>query len=440
MKRLCLLALVSCAHHAKTIDVPDVCRDHGDANACIGWAMDLVYLGANDRRYDDPALAAYVGAVANKIARVAGLDHVRVRLLDDDGAEASALGGDIVYVNRGILARLDDEAELAALLGHEVTHLVAKHTADLLHSDEDALMSDEERLRRRDDDEALADERAVAWITAAGYEPSAVLDMMRAIQRNDDGTDPPPGEALDRTAPEDDHPPVSIRMARIARLVAGRRGGVRNRAAFLAHVEGLVVGEDPRRGRIDHGVWIHAASRLAIDLPRSWQATGGEALEVKSPDGATINVSTVARTWADLLREVLEDAHDRVVAGRDALVGTVSSTKSEGAGDDATKISINADALGTPTAILDEGDRALVLGAGGTHARTRLDQVLALVRPATDEEVEGAHPRRLHLRAADRAGTVAQLAKTLCKDPAASRALDDPARAVARGDLIKCVE
>ena len=437
-KWILALLLVACAHHAKGLDVSDVCRDHGDANACIGWAMDLVYLGAGDRRYDDPALAAYVGAIATKIGRAAGLDHVRVRLLDDEGAEASALGGDIVYVHRGILARLDDEAELAALLGHEVTHLLAKHTADLVHSDEDALMSDEERLRRRDDDEALADERAVAWVTAAGYDPSAVLDMMRAIQRNDDGSDPAPGLGLDRAAPEDDHPPVSIRLARIARMVAGRRGGARNRAAFLAHVEGLVVGEDPRRGRVEHSTWIHAASGLAIDLPRSWKASGSEALELTSPDGATINVSAVARSWADLLREVVEDTHTRTIAGRETTIGTVKSTQGGDAGD--PKITINADALGTPTAIVDDGEHVLVIGAGGTHARARLDQLLALVRPATRAELDGAPPHRLHLRAAPRDGTVAQLAKTLCKDPAASRALDDPTRRVAAGDPIKCVE
>ena len=284
MRWILALGLLGCAHHA-AVELPEVCRGKADATACIGWATDLAYVGAGDLRYDDRDLEAYVNEVAQKIGRAAGMDRVDVRLLDGGDPEARALGGDIVYVDRGVLARLDDEAELAGLLGHEVTHLVARHTADLLHSDEDSAMSDDERLRRRDDDEALADERAVEWTAAAGYDPSAVLSMMRAIQRNDDGSEPAVGAGLERTTPEDDHPPSGIRLARIARLVAGRHGGVRNRARYLAHVEGLVVGADPRRGRMENMTWIRARSGIALDVPKGWKLGDQAPLAFTSPDG-----------------------------------------------------------------------------------------------------------------------------------------------------------
>jgi predicted Zn-dependent protease len=440
VKIFSLVAIAGCAHHAAAT-LPEVCRGKADASACVGWAYDLAYVGAGDLRYDDRALEAYVNGVAQKIGRAAGMDRVDVRVLDGGDPEASALGGDIVYVDRGVLARLDDEAELAGLLGHEVTHLVAKHTADLVHSDEDSAMSDDERLRRRDDDEALADERAVEWTAAAGYDPSAVLSMMRAVERDDDGSEPAIGIGLDLTTPADDHPPSGVRLARIARLVAGRRVGVRRREEYLAHIDGVVVGDDPRRGRMENMTWIRARSGIALDVPKGWKLSDQSPLGFASPDGATLIVMPVDRSWLALITPMLTVATTRRIADRDVTIGvTMPSDDAGRAGPDDPKITVNADARGTPTALVDEGDHATMLVVTGTHAHAHLLALLGGLRAATEAELRGSAPKRLHLHAAPRAGTVAALAKLVCRDPAAGRAFDDPARMVAKGDPIKCVE
>jgi predicted Zn-dependent protease len=437
---LLALAAAGCAHRAD-FRLPAACTGKTDPEACVGWAMDVAIVGAADLRSDDRAVEAYVEDVARRIAKVAGLRKVEVRLLDGDDPEASALMGDIIYVHRGVLVRLDDEAELAALLGHEITHLIARHTADLMHSDEDAAMSEDERLRRRDDDEALADERAVEWTAAAGYDPRAVLSMMRAIARLDDGREPPPDEGLDRDVPDDDHPPLSIRLARIARIVGGRHGGARNREAFLAAIDGMVVGGDPRRGRIENMTWIRARSGIAIDFPRDWKLTEQSPVTFSSPDGANVIVMPVGRAWVELVRPMLTEVSTRRAAGHDVTIGLTmpSDDAAHGAPDD-PKVNINADARGTPTALVDEGDHATMITASGTRARARLAAAVAALRAVTPAERTASRPKRLHLVGAPRAGTVAEASKAACSDLNAGRALDDPARVVAAGDPIKCVE
>ena len=446
MKRVVLAAAAAVAGCAPRADfaLPPACSGKGQAEACVGWAMDLAYVGAADLRSDDRALEAYVEQVAQRIAKVAGLGHVEIRLLDGDDPEASALMGGIVYVKRGVLVRLDDEAELAALLGHEITHLVARHTADLVHSDEDAAMSDDERLRRRDDDEALADERAVEWTAAAGYDPRAVLSMMRAIARGDDGAEPAPDQDLDLAAPDDDHPPMSIRLARIARMVASREGGARNREAFLAAIDGIVVGGDPRRGRVENLTWIRARSGIAIDFPRGWKVTDQAPLTFTAPDGASVIVMPVGRPWVDLVRPMLAHVSTLRAAGHDVTIGLAMPSPDGGAGAkaelDDVQVTVNAEARGTPTALVDEGDHATMITATGTHARAHLDAAVAALRAVTPAEDRASRPRRLHLIGAPRAGTVAAVSAAACADPAAGRALDDPSRVVALGDPIKCVE
>lgn len=79
--------------------------------------------------YDEPRLAAYVAEVGTKLASVSERPNLpyRFRVLDSPIPNAFAAPGGFIYITRGILGVIDDEAEMAGVLGHEIGHVAARH-------------------------------------------------------------------------------------------------------------------------------------------------------------------------------------------------------------------------------------------------------------------------------------------------------------------------
>ena len=222
--------------------------------------------------YDDDDLSGYVADVGTRLVATSERPYLpwQFRVLDDPSVNAFALPGGYVYVTRGILAQLDSEAELAAVLGHEIGHVTARHgvhamskrilgtavvgTAAVLldpdHADEwldaGALTLGLVFLKHSRDDEKQADDLGLRYLLRAGYEPR---DM------------PPVFEMLERIAAAEGgrlptwlstHPDPGARAARIARAVTlaeehGERpaDALARRDDFLVRLEGLAYGSAP---------------------------------------------------------------------------------------------------------------------------------------------------------------------------------------------------
>jgi predicted Zn-dependent protease len=81
--------------------------------------------------YDNDAVQAYVTELGHKLAAKSDWPQIEwtFTVLDTEDVNAFALPGGFVYVSRGILPYLNSEAELAAVLGHEIGHVTAHHGA-----------------------------------------------------------------------------------------------------------------------------------------------------------------------------------------------------------------------------------------------------------------------------------------------------------------------
>ena len=96
----------------------------------LGQEMD-VQVSREMGLYDDPALQRYIQDVGLRLARTSERPNLpwHFAVIDEPAVNAFALPGGYIYLTRGILPFLDNEAELAGVLGHEIGHVTARHAA-----------------------------------------------------------------------------------------------------------------------------------------------------------------------------------------------------------------------------------------------------------------------------------------------------------------------
>ena len=266
--------------------------------------------------YDDYDLGDYVEEVGQRLAAASERPYLpwSFKVLDDPGVNAFALPGGYVYVTRGILAELGSEAELAAVLGHEIGHVTAKHS---LHRQSQQMLAtgavitaavilDPEYadewadlgmlgvglafLKYSRDDERQADDLGLRYVMRAGYDPSempGVFEMLEQVGKAEGGGGLPGWLST--------HPDPGKRRLRISQEVSGvqARGEMRTdmrveREAFLQHLDGLVYGPDPQLGALRDGAAVHPALGFRVDAPAGWSLAGtSKGLTLRHPGGGS---------------------------------------------------------------------------------------------------------------------------------------------------------
>ncbi|MHC4338265.1 MAG: M48 family metallopeptidase, partial [Planctomycetota bacterium] len=154
----------------------------------------------------DPALQEYINRIGQKIVRVSHRRNFEYHFvaLNDKSVNALALPGGYVYITKGLLKQLTSEAQLAAILGHEVTHIVARDVAALMSREIgiDILLAaatpkktpraaliarDLTRqilgLRFSRQDERDADIGGLDYMVRAGYNPYGMVETMQMLQK-----------------------------------------------------------------------------------------------------------------------------------------------------------------------------------------------------------------------------------------------------------------
>ncbi len=188
---------------------------------------------------ESPELRAYVKGVGRRLAANvepvdAGIEW-RFYVLDSDVVNAFALPGGRVFVTRDLLSRFDNEAQVAAVLGHEMGHVTARHVDErisqavlaeiglsLLGSAMESslitqgaqLATQGVMLRFGRDREAESDHQGLEYMTAAGYDPRGMLQVLEVLRDAGRGGRPP--EFLST------HPYPETRLRIIARAIDGR--------------------------------------------------------------------------------------------------------------------------------------------------------------------------------------------------------------------------
>jgi predicted Zn-dependent protease len=266
--------------------------------------------------YDDPALQDYVANLGHSIAGRTERPDLpwTFRVVDDSAVNAFALPGGFIYMTRGILAHLDSEAELAMVMGHEVGHVTARHSASQMSSQQllslgmgIGMVAVPELRRYGDlaqlglglmflkfsrDDENEADTLGLRYSARLDYDAAEGAQAFRMLDQlaEQSGSGRVPGWLST-------HPDPGDRYQRLLAAVSqqGLEGGHVRREAYLKRLDGMMFGENPREGFFQNGAFYHPDLRFRYELPRGFKGQNTkQAVWAVSPNGDAIFQLTLA--------------------------------------------------------------------------------------------------------------------------------------------------
>jgi len=308
--------------------------------------------------YDDRALQEYVSTVGLKLAMVSERPNLpwHYTVADVPAVNAFALPGGYIYITRGILAYLDDESQMAGVLGHETGHVTARHAASQYSKSTlsqigligAAIFAPGGQaiaqaggtglglllLKNSRDDEAQADGLGVRYASRAGWDPAGIPRMLTTLGRIEEASDSKGIPNWLQT-----HPQPEDRVQRVQVAVREAENGApkfaTNRDAYLEKMKGLVWGDNPEQGIVRGSSFLHKGLRFAFDFPQGWTIQNGASQvaakdpnanvvmileQVRRPQGRTIDDTAIVTMQNAGFREV-EGAH-RSVNGLDAYAGS----------------------------------------------------------------------------------------------------------------------
>jgi predicted Zn-dependent protease len=244
--------------------------------------------------YEDQKLNAYLNDMCQRLAKVSHRPNLpyKFEMVDASAVNAFAVPGGYVYFTRGILASLNNEAELAGVMGHEIGHITARHSAQQYSRAQLAqfglvvgglflpdLVSGVAQLgvgmlflSFSRDNERQADELGVEYASKAGYDAKELAAFFETLERMNPGSDRSglPGWFSTHPSPEDREVAVR-REAKEWQQKLGLRDPKVNREAYLRHIDGLVYGDDPRQGYVEEGFFYHPDMKFQFPVPANWK-------------------------------------------------------------------------------------------------------------------------------------------------------------------------
>lgn len=245
--------------------------------------------------YNDPEIKAYVQAIGERVSRDTERPDVKYKffVLDSPIVNAFALPGGYVYISRGLLALADNEAELSAVLAHEIGHITGRHSAEryskgvvtslgaavlsaavgqqgvsqALSLGANLYLSSYSRKQ-----ESEADSLGLRYMTNGGYDVSGMPSFLKSMQSHTtleaqlDGKTAAQGTNYFST-----HPATGDRVAlTLSEARAYPAGGSVNRDAYLNKIDGIIYGDSARQGFIRGQSFIHPEIGLAFDAPQDF--------------------------------------------------------------------------------------------------------------------------------------------------------------------------
>jgi predicted Zn-dependent protease len=386
--------------------------------------------------YPDRGVQAYVERLGQGLAARCERPDLpwSFKVVDDPSVNAFALPGGYIYVTRGIMTHLRSEAELVAVLGHEIGHVTGRHSASQMSKQQLAMgglivgMAVAPELQRFGglaqqglgllflkfgrDDESEADELGLRYMVRQDYDPREMLDVfavLDGVTRAGGGGDRMPDWLST-------HPSPGNRTARIQAQIAKSEasGTIVRRREYMQELDGMVFGDNPREGFFRGNAFYHPDLRFELAFPRGFKTQNQKqaVVGVSEPQDAVIALTLAAGVSPEeAARQFFSQQGVQAGrSGRDSVGGLPAYTA-------LFEVASDQGALrGEVSFVSYEGKVYRILGytSAGRFAsyQSVFEATLRSFGPLSDPRYLGVQPRRIALVNPDRPMALPEFART----------------------------
>ena len=245
--------------------------------------------------YDDVELVTYIDNLGQQMATISHRPQLTYtfNVMDSPVINAFAVPGGYVYLTRGILAYFNNEAELAGVIGHEIGHITARHSAQQYTKAQltqiwlglGSILSETFAqfaglagqgigllfLKFSRDNEREADSLGVEYSSKAGYDARQMANFFITLDKMNDKEKGSLPDFL-TTHPNPENRVGAVReQARQWQSTLGLTNPTINRSSYLRRIDGLVVGDDPRQGYVENNIFYHPGMQFTFPVPIGWE-------------------------------------------------------------------------------------------------------------------------------------------------------------------------
>lgn len=268
--------------------------------------------------YQDPKLQQFINEKGKQMAAISHREELpyEFKIVDSPVVNAFAVPGGFVYFTRGIMAHFNNEAEFAGVLGHEIGHITARHSAKQYSnamlgqiglvagsviSPEFAQFADVASqglqllfLKFGRDAESQSDKLGVEYSTKIGYDAAEMAGFFQTLDRLS-------GEGGEVPTFLSTHPDPADREKKVGKLAAEWKRKTNatdlkvNRESYLKMIDGLVYGEDPKQGFVENNAFYHPVLKFQFAIPSGWKVQNTpQQVQMAPSDGRAVMVLMLA--------------------------------------------------------------------------------------------------------------------------------------------------
>ncbi len=270
--------------------------------------------------FEDAKLQKFISEKGMEMAKISHRPDLpyEFKILDSPVVNAFAVPGGFIYFTRGILAHFNNEAEFAGVLGHEIGHVTARHSASqqakatvaqilliggLVVSPAFRNFANEAQqgmqllfLKYSRDNESQSDELGVEYSSKIGYDAHEMANFFNTLSQMREGTESESLPTFLSTHPDPgDRSNKVSKMATKAQKTAGGNFAV-NRDQYLRMIDGMIYGDDPKQGYVENNIFYHPEFKFQFPIPAGWQTVNSPSqVQMASSDGKALMILTLTQ-------------------------------------------------------------------------------------------------------------------------------------------------
>ncbi|HWC73156.1 MAG TPA: M48 family metalloprotease [Gemmatimonadales bacterium] len=386
--------------------------------------------------YPDPALQSYVADLGKKLAATSERPSLpwTFRVVDDPSVNAFAIPGGHVYVTRGLLTHITSEAELATVMGHEIGHVTARHTAHEMSKQELAqlglaigsiassqvanyagLASQALQvlfLKFSRDNENQADALGVRYSSRANFDSRQMINVMQML----DNLQSQSGGRLPEWLAT--HPNPGNRIEHINSVLGQTKVDFSNATVnaqdYERRLDGMIFGMNPREGFFKGTQFYHPDLKFQMSFPSGWQtANSKQSVAAQSPQQDAVIELTLAQGSSNADQAARSFLSQQGVQAGQLTHGNVNGLSASTAPFAAT--TQNGTLRGQALFVQYNNNVYRLLGYGPEQTWSNnqgvVQRALSSFGPLNDASILNVQPQHLSLFTLDRRATIADLAR-----------------------------